>query len=479
MFAMVAAGGKGGGGIARGGNKGGGENIDHLKEFAKKMGQLDFLGGPKPPPPVMPEGPARVEGKHVPWIEVQKKGEAKTPRRGPGGKQFPWIEVQRTLSRAAVQQPVSTQEEALALLTHPLAHTGDPKRTNFVRTLNGDEQEYVENALETCEVARALAKERARKVAVKQRARMLAESSSAPSLKNLSEFCKAEAAAKRREREAYAMPHRPPTLPIGDEHTRYEKHVARKIQQEEEEAAALEAELAGEMEEEGRQTTARLSARTPTEKSTIRSYSAQPPNTPTLTARSGNSTNALSASAHGSPRRSSPRRGISPLGSRGGSPRAASNPLGSPSAPGMAPAGGSPRMSGSFSARRLSGESSACSAVGAATAASPETCDRGTGPLVVLSPRGTRRLSATPRAERTPRGGAWQYSPRSSSIGGFSPRTPRSASPRPRARYEEATLSYQFSSPGGSEPRPMTPKTMSWFNFGGTPSSEVRDSVAV
>ena len=65
MFAMVAAGGKGGGGIARGGNKGGGENIDHLKEFAKKMGQLDFLGGPKPPPPVMPEGPARVEGKPV------------------------------------------------------------------------------------------------------------------------------------------------------------------------------------------------------------------------------------------------------------------------------------------------------------------------------------------------------------------------------------------------------------------------------
>lgn len=189
MFGMIAAGSQGGTAAMRPPQIKKTENISHLKAFAEKMGPLPPLPIPKP---VLPTGPARTrDGEHIPWYIIQQHSRRR--KRGHRGADGKWYGEDGEL----LPDPL----DDFGRLTHPLAHGGDERRFQVLRDLSVDEEDYIENALETCHTARRLAAERARIYKMKQRAagegRAAAEQLYA---RALSRYVQDEAAMRRAER---------------------------------------------------------------------------------------------------------------------------------------------------------------------------------------------------------------------------------------------------------------------------------------
>lgn len=207
MFGMLAAGSPGGGGALRLPPNANTENVAHLKAFVKMMREKP---PPPPPPPVLPIGPARTEGgEHVPWYVMQQQAKAARLdrlRRRRGGKHghrrtdgdMYYGHGYREDAASTFGGLSSGEEAELELLTRPMAHAIDPRRTRLMRSLSESEQAYVDNAMETCETARVLAAERARLYEQKVRAAASAMRARERShTRRLSRYVREEAAAKR------------------------------------------------------------------------------------------------------------------------------------------------------------------------------------------------------------------------------------------------------------------------------------------
>ena len=184
MFALAAMGGGGGGSRVRGVQAGeSGENIAHLKAF---MATMD----PVVVPPEFPEPKAR---RPEPKVEVEEvKVEVVSP----------WV-------KGAFKEPLISEEDNDAKerlrvfkeLEHPLAHIGDPKRRISLKHLTPEETALVDNAIEAANTARLLAAERNRLQKIRLKEQMHTQRDQHLKLKNLSEYVREEAAAKRKVRE--------------------------------------------------------------------------------------------------------------------------------------------------------------------------------------------------------------------------------------------------------------------------------------
>ena len=183
MFAMAAMGGGGGGSRVKGVNGGGGgEDLGALKSF---MATMD--------PIVMPEESPRKKKKQ--WIWVPKP-----------------VAKERSVIPAAFKEELIPQEykvddrPRIAIcekeLPHLLAHIGDPKRRINLRGLDPDEVAYVDNAIQSANTAREMAAERVRLARWLHKKKQEVERAQEVTVRNLSEYVRAEAEAKRAERAA-------------------------------------------------------------------------------------------------------------------------------------------------------------------------------------------------------------------------------------------------------------------------------------